>query len=200
MSAGSFEKNSFGWQLVQLQQRVQEWWELKTSHASPNLQLPSWFNSPLFWNIAKAVFWLILIILVIWVISQLWQWLRPYVYTLRKVGQRTEDGTQKTKKEISATGWLQRSQKFKTQGNYREACRCLYMAMLQRLNDVGSVPHQVSRTDGEYWQLIDSLPQPIPYQTLLTTHELLYFGNAEATPSVFEECEQAYREIEAISK
>jgi len=200
MSAASFEKNSFGWQLGQLQQRVQEWWELKTSQASPNLQLPSWFISPLFWNMVKAAFWLILVMLVIWAVLQLGQWLRPYIYTLMNANQLSEDNAKKTRKEISAAGWLQRSQKFQKQGNYREACRCLYMAMLQRLNDAGIAPHQVSRTDGEYGQLIEHLPQSMPYQTLLNTHELLYFGNAEATPSVFEECEQAYQEIEAISK
>ena len=200
MPAGSFDKNSFGWQLRQLQQRLQEWWELKTSHSPPNLKLPSWFSSPLFWNIAKAAFWLILAMLVIWAILQIWQLLRPYVYTLMKVNLPTEENAKKTRQEISATGWLQRSKKFQEQGNYREACRCLYMAMLQRLNDAGIVPHQVSRTDGEYLQLIEQLPQPMPYQTLLNTHELLYFGNAKATPSLFQECEQAYREIEAIPK
>ncbi|NEQ27810.1 MAG: DUF4129 domain-containing protein, partial [Microcoleus sp. SIO2G3] len=98
--------------------------------------------------------------------------------------------------ELSVAGWLERSQKFQQQGNYQEACLCLYRAMLQRLNDAGIAPHQSSRTDGEYLQLIRQLPQPQPYQTLLMTHQQLCFSNTEASPSVFEQCQQAYREIE----
>jgi hypothetical protein len=72
------------------------------------------------------------------------------------------------------------------------------MAMLQRLNDTGIVQHEPSRTDGEYLQLlIQQLPQPRPYQTLLMTHQQLCFSNVEASPSLFEQCQQAYREIEA---
>jgi hypothetical protein len=70
--------------------------------------------------------------------------------------------------------------------------------MLQRLNDTGIVKDQPSRTDGEYLQLVQQLPQPQPYQTLLITHQELSFSNAEASPSLFDECQQAYREIEGL--
>jgi hypothetical protein len=36
---------------------------------------------------------------------------------------------------------LGRSQKFKQQGNYYQACRYLYLAMLQRLHDSGMIPN-----------------------------------------------------------
>jgi len=78
---------------------------------------------------------------------------------------------------------------------YRQACRCLYMALLQRLDDAGTVVYQPSRTDGEYLQLIQQLPQPVPYETLIRIHEQLYFGNTEADASTFEQCQQAYQKI-----
>jgi len=69
------------------------------------------------------------------------------------------------------------------------------MAVLQRLNDAGTAVHQPSRTDGEYLELIQQLPQPVPYETVITIHEQLYFGNTEASASTFEQCQQAYQQI-----
>ena len=201
MPTGSFEKTSFGWQLSQLQQRVGEWWELQTSRLAPKLpdvSLPSWLDSQLMWIIAKAAFWVILALLLSWTALQIMRLLSPYFYTLTNQLSQPADRTTKTSDtELSVAGWLQRSQKFQQQGNYREACLCLYMAMLQRLNDTGLVPHQSSRTDGEYLQLIQQLPKPTPYQTLLVTHQELCFSNTEASRSVFDQCQEAYREIDA---
>ena len=201
MPAGSFEKNNWGWQLSQLQQRIGEWWELQTSRFSPdipNMSMPSWLKSPLLWLIAKAAFWVLLAFLLSWAVLQIMRSLSPYFYSLRNQLNQPADKAAKTPiSESSVAEWLQRSQKFQQQGNYREACLCLYMAMLQRLNDSGIAPHQPSRTDGEYLQLIQQLPQPQPYQTLLITHQELCFSDTEASPSVFEQCQQAYREIEA---
>jgi hypothetical protein len=201
LPAGSFEKNNWGWQLSQLQQRIGEWWELQTSRFSldiPTMSLPSWLKSPLLWLIAKAAFWVLLAFLLSWAVLQIMRSLSPYFYSLRNRLNQSADKAAKTPiSESSVAGWLQRSQKFQQQGNYREACLCLYMAMLQRLNDSGIAPHQPSRTDGEYLQLTQQLPQPQPYQTLLMTHQELCFSHTEASPSVFEQCQQAYREIEA---
>ncbi len=201
MPTDSFEKNSLGWQLGQLQQRFGEWWELQTSQFSPNqpeASVPSWLNSPILWLIAKAAFWLLLALLLSWAALQIVRLLSPYFYSLRNQLSQPDDKARETLvSELSVAEWLERSQKFQQQGNYREACLCLYKAMLQRLNDAGIAPHQSSRTDGEYLQLIQQLPQPQPYQTLLMTHQQLCFSNAEASPSVFEQCQQAYREIEA---
>ncbi|MGB3204593.1 MAG: DUF4129 domain-containing protein, partial [Crinalium sp.] len=108
---------------------------------------------------------------------------------------RNLDRQPTTISELTVSDWLKRSQTFQRQGNYAEACRCLYMAMLQQLNDSGIVPHQPSRTDGEYLQLIQDLPQYRSYETLLTTHQKACFGNTEIRAVEFEQCQQAYRAI-----
>jgi len=195
MSESSFDKTNLGWQLRQLQQRIQEWWELKTPQNIPNVKLPSWFNSPILWAIAKAAFWLILALLAVWASWQIWQLLRFYIHNFKKRNQTTDESANTTIKDLSVAEWLLRSQKLQQQGKYRQACRCLYMAVLQRLNDGGIAVHQPSRTDGEYLQLIQQLPQPAPYETLITIHEQLYFGNTEASSSIFEQCQQAYQQI-----
>jgi hypothetical protein len=201
MPTDSFEKNNFGWQLGQLQQRVGEWWELQTSRFSPNLpqvSLPSWWDSPIVGMIVEVVFWLLLALLLSWMALQIMRLLSPYFYSLRnQLNQPANSETKTSNPELSVAGWLERSQKFQQQGNYREACLCLYKAMLLRLNDTGIAKAQPSRTDGEYLQLVKQLPQPQPYQTLLMTHQQLCFSDAEASLSVFEQCQQAYREIES---
>ncbi|MEG4117813.1 hypothetical protein QUA43_10100 [Microcoleus sp. N9_B4] len=47
MSESSFEKTNLSWQLGQLQQRVEEWWELKYAQNIANVKLPSLFDSPI---------------------------------------------------------------------------------------------------------------------------------------------------------
>lgn len=196
MSESSFEKTNLGWQIGQSQQRFLEWWELKTAQIEPpNVKLPSWLDSPIWWAIAQFAFWLIVALLAVWASSQLWQLSRFYLHNFKKRNRTTDGSAQQTIKDLPVAEWLLRSQKLQQQGKYRQACRCLYMAMLQRLNDAGIAVHQPSRTDGEYLQLIQQLPQPIPYETLIAIHEQLYFGNAEASPSIFERCQQAYQQI-----
>lgn len=195
MSKATFEKTNLGWQLGQSQQRFQEWWELQTARNMPNVELPSWFDSPILRAIAQAAFWSILALLAVWAIWQIWQLLRFKIYNFKNSDRISDETAKKTIADLSAAEWWLRSQKLQQQGKYRQACRCLYMALLQRLNDTGTAAHQVSRTDGEYLALIQQLPQPAPYETVIAIHEQLYFGNAEADASTFEQCQQAYQQI-----
>lgn len=195
MSESSFEKTNLGWKLGQLQQQVQEWWELQTAPNLPNINLPSWFDSPILRAIAQAAFWGILALLAVWMTWQIWQQLRFYIHRFQKQHQITDVSAQQTIKNLSVAEWWLRSQKLQQQGKYRQACRCLYMAVLQRLNDAGTAVHQPSRTDGEYLQLIEQLPQPAPYETVIRIHQQLYFGNVQADASTFEQCQQAYQQI-----
>ena len=191
MSAGEFEKNSLGWQLLQLQQQVGEWWEFQLSR-SPNLPSPPGLAG---WavDLFKLIAWLILGLVLFWLVWQLWRVLKPYLYSFISPTATTK--VTKVPNELTAEAWFARSQSYFNQGNYREACRCIYMAMLQHLHETGIALHQIGRTDGEYLQLVNSLPKSSSYQTLITTHEQLCFGNAEILPETFERCQQAYREI-----
>lgn len=200
MSTGLFEKTNFGWRLEQGLQRIGEWWELQIPQFQPtlpNTSLPSWLNSPILWTIVNIIFWVVLALLLSWIAVQIMRTVSPYFYSLTNQFKDLTNKTENSEQDLSIARWLQQAQNFKQKGNYREACRCLYKAMLQRLNDSGVAPHQLSRTDGEYLQLVQQLPKPQSYQTLLTTHQELCFSNAEASSTVFEQCQQAYQEIEA---
>jgi hypothetical protein len=143
----------------------------------------------------KAISWLLLSLFLLWLGWQLWRLLEPYLYSyLSQIGNSANRDDQQI--ELATEAWLARSQAYFSQGNYREACRCLYMAMLQHLHERAIAQHQGSRTDGEYLQLVSQLPQSQSYQTLIMTHEQLCFGNAEVLPETFAQCQQAYREID----
>lgn len=202
---GSYEKDNLSWQFQQFQQKLGEWWEMQISRFTPDIpNTPdfswlSWLNSPIIGTIAKGIFWLILAFLLSWTVLQLWQRAEIYMSFLKNQKSQLADRmTKASVTELSAAAWRAQSQKLQQEGNYRDACLCLYMAMLQQLHDRGIVPHQPSRTDGEYWQLVKELPHPIPYQILLMTHQQLCFSNSEASSLLFEQCQEAYGEIEGM--
>lgn len=221
MSVDSFEKTSLGWQMQQFQQRIGEWLELnqqrfikwleKLFQPQPNQREsspPSWlinlFNSLPPWLpdllnlLFRAALWLVLTGLLSWLAVKLLRQLSPYFYSLRSRRRSlTGQPLSNSATGLTASGWLQRSRDFYRQGNYREACRTLYLAMLQKLHDAGIAPHQSSRTDGEYLQLVQQMPQYQSYKKILNTHEQLCFNNADISAELFEQCQQAYRNIEA---
>jgi Domain of unknown function (DUF4129) len=189
--SGSFEKNSPEWQLHLLQQRLGEWLERlfgATDRARlPNWSLPEWIMRLLFWVIAG--------LLIGWLSWQVYQLARPY-FRAMTITQTGQSDRRSAGSPLTVAAWLQRSRTFAQQGNYREACRALYMAALQRLNDAEPIPHEPSRTDGEYLQIVQALPRSAPYQVLIRTHEQLCFDNADISVDAFDRCQQAYREIE----
>ncbi|GAB1538609.1 hypothetical protein NUACC21_12710 [Scytonema sp. NUACC21] len=193
-----FEKTSWSWQFFQVQQQVGEWIEYQFSGFNWNPQLQNgWKISSWLFNLLNFIFWLLLSLFLLWASWQFWQALRPYFYSwLAKTRNSTGSSNKGQESDLSAAAWLTRSQEFYRQGNYREACRCLYFAMLQHLHEGQILPHKVSRTDGEYLQLLQISVTPIqPYETLITTHEQLCFSNTDVAGENYEHCQQAYQEI-----
>lgn len=195
MAADSFAKDGLGWQIQQTQQRVSEWLELQFMRDAPDLPqgsfptLPAWLGWSIFWFVfALAVAWLLwLSIQLFWPDVQ--RWLNGGSIRSPSLLSRPQVPT------TNAAEWLKRSQQHQKNGNYGEACRALYMAMLEHLHDHDDIPRKLSRTDGEYQTCVQHLPQPDPYQLLLQVHEQLYFGSADISADVFRQCQQAYQAI-----
>lgn len=193
MLAIAFEKSNLSWQIQLIKQRFGEWIELKLFELMPR-KLPNVSISPL---LLDVLFWglvLALGTLVIW-------WLMPLFprtwFALQQAAEgQSEPRSPLPSRDLTVAEWLQQAKTFHQQGNYAEACRALYMAMLQRLNDTQIALHEPSRTDGEYLRLVRSLAQSRPYQTLIQTHEQICFGNAQISNETYTLCQQAYREIE----
>ncbi len=187
MAASEFATNSLGWQLQKLTQWAQEGLERLFSRgggssATPPPQLPAW--------LLQSIFWLLALSAASWLIWQLYKILSPDWDSLRP------NRLSRPEPSRSATDWLRQAQLAQAQSDYAVACRALYMAALQKLGEQDLIAPQLSRTDGEYLTLLRSLALPQPYQTLIQTHERLYFDRLSASAELYAECWQAYQSLE----
>ena len=195
MSTDAFEKTNWNWQLSMLQQKVGEWVEYQFSRLQGSVPgIPDGLSiSPWLIELLKFLFWLVLGLFLVWLGWRLWREFNPYLYSWLA---RASNTTVASSREISINQLLTQSQEFAYQGNYREACRCLYLAMLQQLHEKAIAIQQPSRTDGEYLHLLKSTVTPIqPYETLITLHERICFDNAQMLADNYQQCRQAYQEI-----
>jgi hypothetical protein len=199
MPTSSFEKTNLGWQLQQLQRRVGEWWELQTIQLGdrlPDIPWLSWLNSSVVWTIAQVIFWVLLGLLIIWLALTIIRFLEPCLTTFKPDISRALNNQKNSGfKQLTVNAWLERSQQFKQEKNYREACFCLYQAMLQQLSDRTVIANELSRTDGEYLKLTNYLPQSNYYRTIFLIHQQLCFKEIEANLETFQQCQQAYQKI-----
>jgi hypothetical protein len=190
-ASGTFEKTNFDWWIQQQQQRSGEWFESLFSGirmgslGGEDWALPDWF--------LQGFFWTVIIAIVGGLLWQLYQIFQPY---LDRYLKRERRSPLPAPPKLTAPEWLERSRQAQQQGNYREACRGLYMAALQQLSDRNLIRQEASRTDGEYLSLTSLLDPYQPYQTLIRTHERLCFSDAAVTAETYDRCWQAYQEIQ----
>ncbi|AFY72800.1 hypothetical protein Syn7502_00652 [Synechococcus sp. PCC 7502] len=197
MASKDFETSSLGWQVQQLQQRVQEWIEFNLAIALKKavdigIGFPDWLYDVLVW-----VAWIILSLAVAWLGLILFRLIRNYWLTSSH--QILNWGMVNPQPQIipiySVDQWLKQARKYQLEGNYAEACRALYMGMLQLLSDRQIIPQQYSLTDGEYRNLVANLASSDHYQVLLSTHEQLCFSDRPISSEVFNHCQSAYERI-----
>jgi hypothetical protein len=196
MSGSDFQITNWGWRWQQLQQQAGEWIELKWSQLAPKAahNLP---DSPdLSW--LGDLSWLLKVVGIVLVAIALWQLVKLVEQLWNRGVFRTPARSSHlpAQEQPTVKDWLAQARQQQSRGDYRATCRCLYMAMLQRLNDTQIVSNQPSLTDGEYRQLLHQQPRHPAYDVLLETHEQLHFGEREATPETVRRCQEAYREIE----
>jgi hypothetical protein len=196
MFVGVYKTSSLSWQLRQLGQRGWEWVELQFSRGNasppiaPSNSIPAW--------LIQTAFWLTLMLLLAWLGWQLYQLVQSYWGRVEKQASAPlARPLSPPEHPLTAASWWTRSQQLQQQGHYREACRALYMAMLQQLRDKKLIPVDESLTDGDYLTFVRRLPQPHLYQLLISTHERLYFGDDNASADLCDRCRRAYEEIAA---
>ena len=193
MSAGSFKQDSFGWRIELIKQRVGEWIEFKTTRLDSDRELElTWL-----WQIIKFCLWSIIAVLLVWIVWQLFLFLRSYWKRWSRSDRQTSFSTPVHQPRLSAADWVERSQTARIDGDYRSAIFCLYQAMLSLLDERNIIPTQSSLTDEEYRRsLLKMQISPFQsYELLLSIHQRLCFSTAEANRTLFEECQQAYQQI-----
>ena len=188
----STEKTSWRWQLEQLQQQLGEWIEVKLRSNDRDLQLdifPPWLGALL-----VRLTWLVLAGLIIWFGYRV-----IYPYLQKWIEQNQQSRSLLDVVSVPAytvVELLNKSQQFQQNGDYTQATRWLYLAMLQRLNDSNLIPHQFSRTDREYLQLLRTVPIIDIGEILVSIHEQLHFSNKRIEIAEFDRCQAAYQQIE----
>jgi Domain of unknown function (DUF4129) len=188
----SAEKTSWRWQLEQIQQQLGEWIEAKlraNDQDIPSDLFPEWLG-----GLLVRITWLILGGLVIWfgyrIIYPAWQ--QWFNRSIKSRSQLDPDPVQ----VYTVSELLAKSQQFQLDRDYTQASRWLYLAMLQRLNDAKLIPHQFSRTDREYLQVLSTVPIINVGQILVSIHEQLHFGDRQIEIEDFDRCQQAYQQID----
>lgn len=191
----SIQTNSVPWQIRQAGKNLSEWIQLQLMQDSepqsppPNWELPPW--------VGQIFFSLVIIVgiaLFAWIIVQLID--RYLAYRRDRSQPLPQMPAVVPPTYQSAAELLKQARQFEREGNWRAACRALYLAALQRLHDREWVLHLPSRTDGEYLQAIQTLQQPRPLQLLIRTHERSLFGGDRLSADNVQRCRQAYEEIE----
>jgi hypothetical protein len=190
--SNSIDKTSWRWQWEQMQQQLGEWIEVKLRSDDRDLQLdsfPAWL-APLLVKIT----WLILAGLIVWFG---YYFIYPLLQKWLARSRRSKSSIDLAPVRVyTVVELLSKSQQFQRDGDYTQASRWLYLAMLQRLNDANLIPHQFSRTDREYVQLLRAVPIINVGEILVSIHEQLHFGNRQILIEDFARCQQAYQQIE----
>ncbi|MFN4067168.1 MAG: DUF4129 domain-containing protein [Thermosynechococcus sp.] len=100
--------------------------------------------------------------------------------------------------------WLELAQNLQLAGDYRGACRALYMALLYRLQEAGWLRLQPHCTNGDYLRELERLFQlgersPAvrrSIQHLFQVHSRSYYGAEAVDAQTLATCHAAYFEVE----
>lgn len=195
MAADNFESTSLGWQIQLLQQQAQEWGEYTFANLirgaiAAGVRLPDWL-----YEVFVLTAWGILGLVTIWLGLLLFRAVREYMVLRTKLQNPITSNSSPTMPSYSADQWLKFARQFQLKGNYAEACRALYLGMLQLLSDRQLIAEQPSRTDGEYRFLVSALASSENYQVLIATHEDLCFSDRPISSEIFHQCQTAYHQI-----
>jgi hypothetical protein len=189
-----YQRNDFYWQWRQTQQRFSEWLEQLTPQ-SPQPQRPR-LGWNLEWLPELVTWWVAALLLVLLGILLFRAWQRGWLWWLGRELQPKPEPLPEVPiyRTRSLNEWQREAQKLQQQGDFTEAARALYFAMLNYLDDRKLVPQQLSRTDGEYRQLVKPLAGAQAFQTLLQTHEQIEFAGLQVSSAQYQQCQQAYHE------
>jgi hypothetical protein len=204
MPSDRFEKNSISWQLQQFKQSVGE--GIEQFLANLRFNPPPSGDSPKTpnWDLGWLLYWryflltVVLLLALAWLVWWLWPIAKEVIDRWRQRQGPEVAGPYQSAR--SASLLAQDARDYGTRGNYREACRALYLAMLQQLNDRKILQNQPSRTDGEYTRLVEPLKTAQAHQRILEIHEQITFRPGPVDAATFKACETAYNTIDQAAE
>lgn len=194
MPPPNFEKTNPAWDLRLWQQRSGEWferilssWQPSDSPDTSNPVRPPTIPVQL-WTV---IFWLLALVLVTIIVWNLYPLVHRYL-----TQSQPDRPIAPSKESIDRTQnqWLQQAKKAQSQGDYTQACRALYFAMITRLQDQTLLSKDPSLTNGEYRHLLKT--RSPAYRTLINAHDESLYTGRPMTQERYAECDRAYRNID----
>lgn len=166
------------------------------------VEAPSWLEPVVLW-VAR----IIVVALAIGVLFVAWRILWPLWQRWRRGELRANSKNVRQTglvRPLAVENWLKQAQAFQLEGNYAQAARCLYMALLIRLEEGEWLRQDPAYTDREYLRRIERLwvlakrPSQLQdgFRRLFLTHEQVHYGALDVTPENFQLCQQAYFDLE----
>jgi hypothetical protein len=199
MTTASFQKDSLGWRFQQFTQEINEWFEAFFSDRSSDLPdevLPQW-TIPERW--IDGLFWLLVGGMLGWMLWRISPSLKRWGRSVWKSQPWKTIVPAPRSSLVTPQQWLHESERWAKQGNYTEACRSLYLSLLQWFHEQQVIVQHNSRTDREYTQLLPrclkSFPKIEAATIVLQTHERLCFSHQVVGEEEFLTCRQAYQDI-----
>jgi Domain of unknown function (DUF4129) len=191
--SSEFEKTNPAWDLRLWQQRTGEWFEYLISGWKPpeipeNDPSPPPEIAPEFW---ESAFWLIVIGLAIVIVWNLYPIVERYFTQVRPDRPKPPPPVP----DLTQSEWLARARLAQSNGDYTQACRALYLAMVKQLQDKSILTPDPSLTNGDYRKLLKTRPQPHAYRTLINAHDESIYTDRPLTQDRYAECDRAYRDI-----
>ena len=191
----NFEKTNPAWDLRLWQQQTGEWIEktLASWQPSDGLKAPQAIHPPeISTQVWTAIFWLLVVLLITLILWNLYPLVDRYLARSRPpIPTPAPPAIDRSQNE-----WLQHAKQAQSQGDYTQACRALYLAMVKKLQDQSLLSTDPSLTNGEYRAILKTRSRPQPYRTLINAHDESIYTDRPLTQDHYAECDRAYREID----
>lgn len=141
----------------------------------------------------EVITWIIVVAVVLFLVFIIVKLVLHYRQTEKKEFQSLLSDIQET---LNSKSWADRAVVYYQQGNYRSACRALYMAVIFFLDEKEVIKYDKAKTNFEYLQTVRS--QEALYENLkpiVKTFEYLWYGEHNGTEKDYEACLAHYKQV-----
>jgi hypothetical protein len=179
------------WRIVRA---IYEWWNnLMGPHGSP-------LDSRNMSNLLQVAIYLVTAVAAIALIFLLVKWAR----TVGGDTAKSTKGASAVEEILDASGWRRQAEKLAAAGDYKGACRAVYLCLLQSLHENEIAVFAPAKTNYEYSYTLAKYPNiQAPFRELAERVEVIWFGNKEASKEDYEasvgQLNQLGRDIKRIA-
>lgn len=124
-----------------------------------------------------------------------------HVKTRQKALASKKRGALDVEQELNASGWKEEADKLARTGEYRGACRALYLSLLQALDENKIAIFAPAKTNYEYRYLLAKHPEIRDgFASVADVVELVWFGNKTAGQEDYKACLMQVNDLETKAR